>query len=77
MSMKYVQEMAAFIDQKLVGGVITSPVVAEESKYDCAHFGFEVRLPSGEVRTVWVVSDPEGNDTGFLEVEDQPSPVLG
>jgi hypothetical protein len=45
--------------------VITQSVVAE----DYSSFGFEARMPTGEIKTVWVLSDPEGNGAGFLDVE--------
>ena len=65
----YVQAQAMTIAQQLVGGTITQAVVAADGEYGDANFGFEVRLPSGETNSVWVLSDPEGNGAGFLEIE--------
>jgi hypothetical protein len=62
---EYTKMMATAIGQSLVGAVITQSVVAE----DYSSFGFEARMPTGEIKTVWVLSDPEGNGAGYLDVE--------
>lgn len=66
----YVEAQATIIGQQLVGGTITQAVVAADGEFGDANFGFEVRLPSGVIRTVWVLSDPEGNGAGFLEIKE-------
>lgn len=64
---KYAQLQAAIIHQKLVGGVIERSVVGE-GWHGGSLFGFEVRMPSGDLKTVCVFSDPEGNGAGFLDI---------
>jgi hypothetical protein len=64
----YAEMQATAIGQQLVGGTITQAVIAADGEYGDANFGFEIRLPSGAVKTVWVLSDPEGNGAGFLEI---------
>ncbi|MDD5394300.1 MAG: hypothetical protein PHE17_14900 [Thiothrix sp.] len=66
---EYVEQQATIIGQRLVGGTITQAVVAADGEFGDANFGFEVLLPSGVIRTVWVLSDPEGNNAGFLEIK--------
>lgn len=63
----YAKLQAALIHQRLVGGVIEQAVVGEGWDGESA-FGFDVRLPSGKLISVWVTSDPEGNGPGFLEI---------
>lgn len=65
----YVKLQATAIAKQLVGGVITQAIVAEDGEFGDANFGFEVQLRDGSVKVVWVLSDPEGNGTGFLEIE--------
>lgn len=67
MSDAYARRMTTVISQQLVGGTITQAIVSD-TEYGEAHFGFEVRLPSGQCKTVWVLCDPEGNGPGFLDI---------
>lgn len=65
---QYAAAQATAIYQNLVGGTITQAIVADG---DEASFGFLVRTPKGKVLTVWVLSDPEGNGAGFLEIGEE------
>jgi hypothetical protein len=65
---KYVEIQATIIGQQLVGGTITQAVVAADAEFGDANFGFIVRTPAGKELKVWVLSDPEGNGAGFLEI---------
>lgn len=66
----YVEMQASTLTRELVGGVITQAVVAADGEFGDANFGFEVRMRSGKVKTVWVMSDPEGNGAGFLDIQE-------
>lgn len=58
------QVMAEEIGTTLVGGTITSAILST----DRAEYGFAVMCRDGKTRIVWVMSDAEGNDTGFLQI---------
>jgi len=58
------QVMAEVIGNKLVGGTISNSILST----DCREYGFKVSCRDGKTRLVWVMSDEEGNDTGFLEI---------
>ena len=58
------QVMAEQIGDTLVGGTITSAILST----DCEEYGFKVRCRDGKTRVVWVMSDAEGNGTGFLDI---------
>lgn len=51
----------------LVGGVITQQIIDKEET--CS--GFVLKMPDGRTLNVWIQSDEEGNDAGFLMVEDR------
>lgn len=58
------QVMAEEIGNALVGGTITNAILSTDRE----EYGFAVRCRDGKPRVVWVMSDPEGNGTGFLEI---------
>lgn len=62
----YVRLQVAAINP-LVGGAIERAVTGEGWDGQPG-FGFDVRMPSGKLITVWVLSDPEGNGPGFLDI---------
>jgi hypothetical protein len=66
----YVRLQAAVIHQQLAGGNIERSVIGEGWDGQPG-FGFEVRMPSGRLKTAWVVSAPEGKTPGFLEIPEQ------
>jgi hypothetical protein len=55
------------INKLLVGGVIVRAIIDKEET--CS--GFVLKMPDGRTINVWVQSDEEGNDAGFLMVEDR------
>ena len=59
--------LAQQIAAKLVGTVITNVVTTE----DCESFGFQCCNKHNSF-TVWVDCDPEGNGSGFLDIQDGP-----
>lgn len=63
----YVRFQAAVIHQQLAGGNIERSVIGEGWDGQPG-FGFEVRMPSGKLKTAWVVNAPEGKSPGFLEI---------
>ena len=69
---KYSQRQSAAIHQQLIGGVIERSLVGENWS-GMPGFGFEVRMPTGELKTVFVLSDPEGNGAGCLEINGEIS----
>jgi hypothetical protein len=58
------QVMAEKIGDALVGGTITNAILSTDRE----EYGFQVRCRDGKTRVVWVMSDAEGNGTGFLEI---------
>ena len=56
--------MAEAIGATLVGGTITGVVLSPDHK----EYGFTVKCRDGKSRIAWVMSDEEGNGTGFLEI---------
>lgn len=67
---RYVDGMAAAINNSLRGGTITQAVVSPIDQSGDTNFGFDVVLPSGKTLTVWVLSDPAGNGAGFLDIQE-------
>ena len=67
---KYADTMANAINQALIGGTITQAVVSPVDDCGDSHFGFMVHTQSGKNLTVWVLSDPEGNGAGFLDIQE-------
>ena len=66
---EYAAQQATEITAQLVGATITQAVVsADDADGVEACFGFMVRTKAGKELTVWVLSDPEGNGSGFLEI---------
>ena len=62
------QVMAEQIGTTLVGGTITDAILSTDRE----EYGFRVMCRDGKTRVVWVMSDAEGNGTGFLDItEDQ------
>jgi len=59
----YIKRMLEVVRDELVGCAITAAVIDEDGE----NFGFEV-MESGRKRTVFVMTDPEGNGPGFLDV---------
>lgn len=55
------------IANKLVGGEIVKAIISDPDD-DLVFFGFQVRKPSGETFNVWIQSDAEGNDTGYIDI---------
>lgn len=58
------QVMAEQIGTALVGGTITDAILSPDRE----EYGFKVRCRDGKTRIVWVMSDAEGNGTGFLDI---------
>ncbi len=58
------QAMAEEIGNTLVGGTISNAILST----DCREYGFKVSCRDGKTRMVWVMSDEEGNDTGYLQI---------
>jgi len=58
------QVMAEQIGTTLVGGTITDAILSTDRE----EYGFRVMCRDGKTRIVWVMSDAEGNGTGFLEI---------
>lgn len=56
--------MAEAIRTTLIGGTITGVVLSPDHE----EYGFTVRCRDGKSRIAWVMSDEEGNGTGFLEI---------
>ncbi len=56
--------MAEQIGDTLVGGTITNAILSPDRE----EYGFKVTCRDGKTRIVWVMSDEEGNGTGFLEI---------
>jgi len=53
------------IDQELVGGTIVNSIIDSN---DSNFYGFEVRMPSGEIKNVWILRDEEWNGPGAIEI---------
>jgi|GEM_PF-1395728 len=58
--------MAEEIGTTLVGGTITDAILSTDRE----EYGFSVRCRDGKTQIVWVMSDEEGNGTGFLEISE-------
>ena len=58
------QVMAEAIGTTLVGGTITGAVLSPDRE----EYGFTVRCRDGKTRIAWVMSDEEGNGTGYIEI---------
>lgn len=58
------QVMAEEIGDTLVGGTITNAILSTDRE----EYGFKVLCRDGKTRLVWVMSDAEGNGTGFLQI---------
>ena len=50
-------------------GTIRQAVFSPAADFSEAFPGLIIDMPDGTVKTVWILSDPEGNDAGFLDVE--------
>lgn len=61
------QVMAEKIGDTLVGGTITNAILST----DCEEYGFKVKCRDGKTRLVWVMSDEEGNGSGFLDITER------
>jgi hypothetical protein len=61
------QVMAEEIGNALVGGTITNAILSTDRE----EYGFTVRCRDGKTRIVWVMSDEEGNGTGFLDITER------
>ncbi len=57
--------MVKEINEKLVNGKIVESIVEQKS----GNFGFRVKRSNGEFVNVWIDSDSEGNDIGWLSLE--------
>ena len=62
--------MAKFVREKLVGAKVVG--VATDSSYDPPSFGLIMESEAHGEFIVWVQSDAEGNDSGWLQVDDPP-----
>jgi len=60
------QVMAEEIGKALVGGTITNAILSTNRE----EYGFQVRCRDGKTLLVWVMSDAEGNGTGFLDIKE-------
>jgi hypothetical protein len=56
--------MADEIGKTLVGGTVTDAILSTDGQ----EYGFRVKCRDAKTRVVWVMSDAEGNGTGFLEI---------
>lgn len=52
---------------RMVGAKIVQAFIDPEEEFA----GFMIQLPDGTQKQVWVLCDPEGNGSGFLEVVDK------
>ena len=68
MSKTTAERQADIISQQLVGGCILNAFVSPEAQLGQQHFGFSVQTKTGKTLSVWVLSDPEGNGPGFLDI---------
>jgi hypothetical protein len=55
----------------LVGAKIVQTIIDPDEEFT----GFTLEMPDGTRKNVWVLSDPEGNGSGFLEVGDEAAEV--
>ena len=51
----------------LIGATITKIIQAEPDSEGNVHYGFEA-IKSDKVIRAWVLSDPEGNTSGYLDI---------
>jgi hypothetical protein len=65
--------MAEEIGRTLVDGTITDATLSTDGQ----EYGFRVRCRDGKTRVVWVMSDAEGNGTGFLEISEHQNQKEG
>jgi len=61
----YVKHMAALIADRLVGATIQGSVVDQTGEY----FGLDL-VRNGKRLFCFINQDPEGNDPGFLDIEE-------
>ena len=61
--------VANMINANLKGGTIRQAVFSPAADFSEAFPGLIIDMPDGTVKTVWILSDPEGNDAGFLDIE--------
>jgi hypothetical protein len=56
----------------LVGATITAlaRTAPGEDEFEPEYFGLVLTLPNGQQRTVLILSDPEGNGPGAVEIAD-------
>lgn len=56
----------------LVGATITAlaRTAPDEGEFEPEFFGFVLALPDGQQRTLLILSDPEGNGPGAIEIVD-------
>lgn len=57
---------------KIVGGTITAFIKTPkpETEYGVQYFGFQVTMPDGTKKSVFILGDEEGNHSGVLDVID-------
>lgn len=67
------QVMAEQIGDALVGGTITNAILSTNRE----EYGFQVMCRDGKTQVVWVMSDEEGNGTGFLEISEHQNQKEG
>lgn len=60
------KDLLELVIKPLVGAKIVEAIMDPGEEYT----GFKIELPDGTRKNVWVLSDPEGNASGFLEVVD-------
>lgn len=53
--------------KQLIGGKIEALV---EDPDDDEYLGLAVRMPTGKLKIVWPLRDPEGNGPGHLDIQD-------
>ncbi len=61
--------MAQTIINELVGGHIIKAFITPEDEYSEAGFGFVVSV-NGKNKVVHVLTDAEGNGSGFLDIQE-------
>jgi hypothetical protein len=55
--------------KSLCGGVIQNPIFSPGGiEFGDELWGFEVKLPNGKTKLVWVLMDEEGNGPGALDI---------
>jgi len=70
--------MSSYVDHQLqqlrplVGATITAlaRTAPGEDEFEPEYFGLVLTLPNGQQRTVLILSDPEGNGPGAVEIAD-------